>query len=588
MRLISIKIHNMMAHPEFFHEFLQPITIFAGPNEAGKTTIRDAIAVAWAGNTRGIAKNMRSKLARGPEGFEVIAATNVNGGEMDFRSNVTSDSPSPGDRAKWLGSKDLVYHLTDYRAWETVGRDKRHKLLNSILPQEAWRGTALPSDLEEIRTRKGIHATLTAANEQRRGMNRMLADFKGQVPPDPKISIDGMGVVDIRTHSQETVGRNLVDLTKKAQRITKTMMKAVVLTEEGDKKETELQKIVDKIPALEKAKNEAIDRRMPLNDAATKAGETLNKVSAKRDAAYAADQRAKLTMKSSEKSKCGTCFQEINEEYRGKIAKAAKVTAKAYKDLTTDYEAAKVDWDEANACAARAKRDEIESGVLLRDAKQSEKELEDWRKQIQDAKDAGLDYEDANTELRLVHTSIDQFKAIESGIHQWEWQNEQHAKGEKNIARMRGNVAEMEKICGTIEDNVKTGSRDVLSICDKHIQSLGDAFGREFRLDADYMPGMDGIPFQLLCESNQYLALIAIQYAIARVSGFGFIFIDSLDRLVPSRNATLRKWLAETVVPAEVQVVSAIARDNPEERLLPPFHVVPLTGGINGPKAKLD
>lgn len=587
MRLKHLSIRNFIAQTEFDHEFVEPITIFAGPNAAGKSSIRDAISVAWSGTTRGIPKNARSSMSRSPEGFGIAASTLVDDRYMEFSSTMTGDNPAPGDRAKWLGGKDIVYHLTDHRAWELVGKDKRHKLLNSIVPQEDWRGTALPSDLEQVRTDRGIHACMTAATQQRRGMAKQMADYGQPEAPNPIATIEGQEKpVDLRVLKLDPILDELGKIDPAIRRITGQLTKAVILTETGAEKEKELSELAAKIPNLEEAKEHCVKRRVPLNRAATTAGSArgiaTNAYNESHVKLEIAGQACLLS------GVCGTCHQDISPEYADKIKEDHAVCENNHKEAWVELEKVRAEWNEANACAERAKQDELEIGVMLKEAKRANKELETYRERIQEAKAEGLDYSKLELDLTALQSRREFLHRASNAIENYSWQTEQHEKSKVSYKRMLSNMKTMEEICASIEENVKYGSRDVMAVCEKHIKTLGDYYGTEIKLGADYMPGMDGIPFQLLCESDQYLGLVAIQYALALVSGIKFVFIDSLDRLTAERIKLLRRWMQIEVVGSGVQVVAAVARDEAKPVHQSPFQVVPLTHGSGATSSKLD
>jgi hypothetical protein len=242
-------------------------------------------------------------------------------------------------------------------------------------------------------------------------------------------------------------------------------------------------------------------------------------------------------------------------------------------------------WEEANASATRARQDELDAGVLLKQATRANAELDAYRVQIEEAKRDGLDYSRLEVDLNTAQTQRDGLIKIDAALTAYEWAVQQYGKNLKSVERMQRNLAVMEEVCGAIETNVKYGSRDVMAVLDAHIRSLGDYFGAAIALADDYMPSMNGIPFQLLCESDQFLALVAVQYALALVSDMKFIFVDSLDRLTPERLKLLRSWMQLVVVDHGVQVVAAVARDEPTAVRKTPFHVVPLWGHSGEPRA---
>lgn len=587
MKLQKLEIRDFIAQREFSHEFIEPITLFVGPNGVGKSSVRDAIAVAWSGTTRGIPKNARASMARGPEGFEILAVTDIDGRSMDFRSNTTSDHPAPGDRAKWLGGKDLIYHLTDYRAWEIVGKDKRHKLLNSIVPQEEWRGTALPSDLEQVRTDRGIHACLTAATNQRRGMAKTLADYGEPEAPNPVVRFEGQAKpVDLRTQKLDPVLDELGKLKGSIRTVTVKLTKAVLLTEAGEEKEKELSELAAKVPALEEARQNATDRRVPLNRAATTAGSERSIATNAYNEAHVKLEAARAACLLS--GQCGTCYQEISPAYEDKIKAAHKHCEEEHEKTWKELERVREEWNEANACATRAKQDELDVGVMLKEAKRAQKELDEYRERIQAAKEEGLDYSKLELDLTTLQKRRDFLLEVEKALENYSWQVGQFEKSKTSYKRMLSNMKTMEGICASVEENVKYGSRDVMTVCEKHIKSLGDYYGTEIKLGADYMPGMDGIPFQLLCESDQYLGLVAVQYALALVSGVKFMFIDSLDRLTAERIKLLRRWMQLTVVESGVQIVGAVARDSAPAVHKTPFQIIPLVAENGVGSSKLD
>ena len=392
--------------------------------------------------------------------------------------------------------------------------------------------------------------------------------------PDPIVLVEGLGNINLHTRKLPDVQSEIMKLKKEAQRIATRMTKAVILTETGAEKEKELTGLAAKIPALEAAKSEATERRIPLNQAATTAG------SAKSEAenAYrtAGAKLATATDATGLAGMCGTCFQEISEEYREKITKAYDVCTREFAEAKSDWMDVQDTWNEANACASRAKQDELDAGVLLKEARNAEKELATYREQIEEAKAEGLDYSKLDVELGNVQSRRDGLIQVEAAMNNLVWQEENYEKTMANMTHMQNNMKSMEEICASIEENVKYGSKDVMAVCTKHIKSLGEYFGKEIKLADDYMPGMDGIPFQLLCESDQYLGLVAVQYALALVSGVKFVFIDSLDRLTSERIKLLRRWMQLTVVDSGVQIIAAVARDDAKAIRQSPFHVVPL------------
>lgn len=490
---------------------------------------------------------------------------------MAFKSTVTSDSPSPTERGKWLGGRDLIRHITDYKAWRETNSRNRHKLLNSILPANEWRGEALPADLEEIRRDRGINSALTAITERRRGAARMLKDFKQPDEPSNFIEHDGE-TIDLAQHQMGAVVDEIARLNKEVTRLTRASMRSVVLTEEGEERVKKLQEKAGKIPHYEEHQERALEARKPLNLAASDAAERLSTTKTEYDRARLRVQTANAATQIG--AKCGTCYQEISEEYRGKIERAAAAAQSQLEEAHEAHKQAQADYDEANASAVRARTDERDAGVLLRDARQAEKELNDYKEQIEKAKEDGLDYSKIDADLQSASRAKRRAKAIEAGLNDLDFKHQAFDDSMKQIGRMKANLDVMQKIEQCIESNIQSGSRDVMQIAARHVGSLGKYFGREIQLGDDFLPMMDRIPFQLLCESDQYLSLVAVQYALAVVSGMNFMFIDSLDRLTKDRLVTLRRWMQEEAVGAGVQIVAAVAREKPVALQKSPFHIV--------------
>lgn len=573
MKLHELQIDNLLAQKAMNLKFIEPITILAGPNGIGKTTVGDAVAIAWSGTTRGVAKKDRASFARSPEGFSVKAITEIDDKLMPFTSTITQDSPSPGDRAKWLADKDLVCCLTDFNAWYNMDSVKRGKLLNSLLPPTEWRGEVLPADLEMVRRERGLSAALRTATDNRRGAARMLKEF-GQ-PEAPSWEFQhGEELIQLEQHDHTVLSDTIAGLRQQIKKANGDLMRAVHATETGEKHEQELEDVANKAPELEKSRDAATASRKPLNKAATEAAERMSTTQRKYQAALAKRDIALAT--SELKGKCGTCYQEISEDYASNIKIALQKCEEALTDAEQNHKNAVSEYNDANACATRAKQDELDAGVLLREAKHAAKELAEYRKQVAEAKEEGLDYVAIEADINRWSASRKRLEAIMSALQNLRHQEEAHEDSKKRVNRMKRNLDAMKGWENTIQANLNNGSQDVLAICAKHLKSMGDAFGKSLTMSDDSLPKMNGIPFQLLCKSDQYLGLVAIQFALAVVSGVNFMFVDDLDRLTPDRNATLRNWMSGSVVLEGVQIVGAIARHEPKDFHVSPFQVIAL------------
>lgn len=573
MKLHELEIHNLLAQKELHLKFIEPITIFAGPNNTGKTTIGDAIAVAWSGTTRGVIKRDRASFARSPEGFSVKAITEIDEKLMPFTSTITQDSPSPGDREKWLASKDLVHCLTDYSAWNKMDGVKRGKLLNGLLPDHEWRGEVLPADLEMVRRERGLSAALRTVIENRRGAARMMKEC-GQ-PTEPEWSFEYKGEkIQLEQHDSTVLGDTIAGLSRTIKDANRNLMRAVHNTETGEEKVKELQELADLVPKHEKARDSATAARKPLNAAATNAAERMAEA---KNTYEKATGKARIAKDASElRGKCGTCYQEISEEYASKIMDALNTCVGESNEAHSKQEDAIAQYNEVNASATRAKQDELDAGALLKDARRAAKELEEYQKQVAEAKEEGLDYVAIETEINRWSQDRKRLEAILSALQNLRHQENAYEDSKKAYKRMKRNIDDLKKWEDTIQANLQGGSQDVLAICAKHIKSLGDAFGVRMEMADDSLPKIDGIPFQLLCKSNQYLGLVAIQFALAVVSGVNFMFVDDLDRLTADRGSVLYGWFQSTVIAEGVQVVGAIARHEPKAWQKTPFQIVAL------------
>jgi hypothetical protein len=194
---LKLKITDFLALPHLELDLQAPINLFAGPNEAGKSSLRDAILWCLTGSCRGLKTHQEQAylIREGGKAAEVIL-TLPDGRTITRRktpkSPPTVDGELPGDQT-------LITALSDPLAFLSWPEKERREMLfrlipglnptigqvterlQSVMPPESQDVEAVKS-LATLAACQGFKAAETEAVTRRREAKRVLAELKTDEP----------------------------------------------------------------------------------------------------------------------------------------------------------------------------------------------------------------------------------------------------------------------------------------------------------------------------------------------------------------------------------------------------------------------
>jgi hypothetical protein len=236
----ALSIKNFMAIEDLEIDLSKaPLQIFAGQNEAGKSSVRDAILWLWTGVARGLkTHNEQSSLIREGTKFTEVSALLADGRGFTRRKTAKTAATVMGDIPDIGLSPALLFDPYTFLSWPDADRrELLFKIIPGLSPTEQnvfvrlcrWPAVEViqmddentqPLETSPLGIIKSIarmastHGFPGAEKEcvaKRREAKRVRDEYKGATEPEKTLTIDGQ-TFDIPTLNVQAIEATLKDL----------------------------------------------------------------------------------------------------------------------------------------------------------------------------------------------------------------------------------------------------------------------------------------------------------------------------------------------------------------------------------------
>jgi DNA repair exonuclease SbcCD ATPase subunit len=583
MKLYTLKMTDFLAHARFSHEFDTPITIFAGPNESGKSSVTGAIEVALTGKTRGLIKNQAAMLSRGMAPFSVEAVWKYDGKSDKSKASPNKVTPTAKTWQSRIGvDEETMFCATRWDHYASLDVKKREKLLANVVGGQAWTGPALPGEIETARQKGGLQAALRKATEVRRNRANVLAEIKPH-PPTTRVVVRGSQgnevEVEVSGLKQSQVNADLVQAESNRRSKQGLVIKAAGASDEARIRLAELKEAAATRPKLEGDLKEA---QASLEKATKDANESAAVFQMRSEKLSKIDVELSMLKKAlsifdDEVAECPTCLQPLVDGGRQAIEKNIVALNGAHSAERTLCDAARDEADKHRRAYThwQGKVNDGRDNVRMLD--QQKGELERMEKAVAEAGD--MDLSAAQAELDAAHeahsiarTRVNALEVYGQALSTYE-DNQRRQKAVKESHDL------FQKFELMIQEVIANKSDDGIGLLQRNMKSFGAFWGVEVGMASDMLPTWGGVPYTLLSRSGKYMASLAVQFALARISGFNFIIVDDVDILTKDRRMKLvgpKGFYAQ--FKDDLQVVACCAVDNPKDAKIESVRMVAIGG----------
>jgi len=139
MRVNQLKLHDFRCFHDLELAFDRPVNFIFGPNASGKSTIAEAMEMAFTGRCNGFHPGWRERAAlsrQGSEGYRIDLTTQSRGyaGRIVHRPDPKDCAPRPEDMAHRLGvNPEVLTALFDTGHWFSLHSDDKKRLVFDLL-----------------------------------------------------------------------------------------------------------------------------------------------------------------------------------------------------------------------------------------------------------------------------------------------------------------------------------------------------------------------------------------------------------------------------------------------------------------------
>jgi hypothetical protein len=572
--LKGFKITNFMGIAEAEVDLTAPLNIFCGTNEAGKSSIRDAILWAFCGNARDL-KTHASQQSLIREGAKVAEVTVylTDGHAFTRRKTQKTAATVMGDIPDIGLSPTILFDPYTFLSWpEDQRRELLFKVIPGLHPTEQnvfdrlirWPVVeAIQMDdentqpletsplgiIKSIARMAASHGFPGAEKEcvtKRREAKRVRDEYKGAMEPEKTLTIDGQEF-DIPTLNLPAIEATLKDLQaqkddllrqkgageSRAKRLATVQGQLEKIGTPAIPDTAEIGKLEDEIQATKKA-IEIIAREIGL---ATVKSQTFPTIC------------PAITL---EQVPCPKAGQKVGAEppalgVLGTLMQNRDGLAKKLRDLTAE---------QGNI------KSQAETYQVLMAKKAN---LEEELARLQTEPEAGADLD---TEIATRQRRIDRGQAFQAAVASY---NIHLAQYQDTLAKLA--AAEQEVIIydalqkALAPDGIPSQMiAEALDGINELLEEAASYFfpGRYLHLTGDLGIVLQNSPYVTLSKSAKYRVGIAFQYALARLTGARILLLDEADILDDDRQGDLIKFLLAKVADFDQIMVFMTCTEPPD------------------------
>jgi len=565
MQIKSLSINNLRSHRSTSMNGLQRINMILGQNFAGKSTILDALCYGFRGVCRGIDE--------GGRGGDGLVSTDINGRSLaksfsvvieTDNGTITRNGPGDGPRSNVQKIVDGIFakassRMVDPRILVESTRfldmppaEQKaviQQLTGAEVPREAVQ-EALGDDFPHIEPL--WPEDLTAApvstldsiekyvREQRRLLKREVEFLK---PPDMSGYVE-----DLRKMTADQAESLAERIKAKLDSLKAEYQKDAGGLEREIDRLGELNSDVEALKMRAKSAPKAVDTKADINDSEKAIGKLNEELLALPMPGDVGDARARLAALQKDTSKCYVCRRALDKAKRTKLVKAL------------ENEIGSEGTGDRNSQQIKTEIEAIQTYILECQTRQSQ-----YDSAVENRAEAKKQLDTAVTRQKAQQALVDSMKSEAPVSNELP---DRIAKGDQKLIDVRTYVqARRLYERQTKELEAATAKRDAFErLCTalgpkgnvraEMIQSGGTDFAATVSQIAGPMNldfAIEPEPFRLLSRgrdvsllsTSQRLRLgFAIQVAVSRITGLGFVCVDNVDWLDTSGRSALSKAMA--------------------------------------------
>jgi hypothetical protein len=556
----SVSIKNFMQIPDLELEFTAPLTFIAGANEAGKSSIRDAVLWGFTGQARGL-KTHADQAAFIREGAKAaeVSIYLIDGHAFTRRKTAKTAAAILGDIPDTGLNPALLF---DPHTFLLYTEDQRRELLFKVIPglnptadgvygrlcrwpaietldiQNAVEGHGPDSqelgltakiilNTAKMAASHGFPASEKEAVIKRREAKRVREAYKEVEEPEKTITIDGKEY-DIPTLNLQAIEATLKDLQKEKDDLLRQKGAEEARAKRIAKVQSQLEQTTvpdaphpDEIPILQ-GRLQAMEGALEVN------AQEIAQAAVKNQTFPAICSAINL-----EQITCPKAGQTVG----------AEPAAPGVLEALTQ-----------NRQGLIKKRDEINTALLVahqrvescRTAAEKKKNLEEELARLQTEPEGGADLD---AEITKRQQRIARGDAFKLAAYQYDLALGRYKDNQTKLAAAELEVLIYDALAKALApDGIP--SQMIAEALDGINSLLEEAAaflfaGRYLHLTGDLGIVLQDSPYQTLSKSAKYRVGVAFQYALARLTGARILLIDEADILDRSHQEALSDFLVK-------------------------------------------
>ena len=566
--LKHLSVTNFMALEKLELEFTAPIQIFAGQNEAGKSSIRDSILWLFTGTARGL-KTHSDQAALIKEGskFTEVSALLADGRGFTRRKTAKTAAQVMGDIPEIGLAPALLFDPYTFLAMEEgARRELLFKVIPNLSPTEQnvfdrisrWPaveetvagGTEPLAIIKSIAKMAASHGFPGAEKEcvaKRREAKRVRDEYKGATEPEKILAIDG-DEYDIPTLNLPAIEATLKDLQKEKDDFLRQKGAGEARVLRLATVQAKLEKIG--IPAV--PDTTAIGK---LEDdiQATKKAMEVNAQEIKKATVKSQTFPATCPAITLEKVSCPKAGQKVGAEptVPGVLEALNQNLNGLVKKLETSM----------------AEQGNLKSQVETYQALVGKKEAleEELTRLSAESEAVGTDYD---TEIATRQRRIDRGVAFDRAVHDYNLALDRYQDTITRLAAAEQEVIIYDALQKALApDGIPSQMiAEALDGINELLEEAASYFfpGRYLHLTGELGIVLQNSPYITLSKSAKYRVGIAFQYALARLTGARILLIDEADILDDDRQDDLIKFLLAKVADFDQIMVFMTCTEPPD------------------------
>lgn len=584
MRVKQVILRDFLNHESTSIDLSKAtIHVFVGKNDAGKSSIRDAIAWALTGQCRGLRmqRDQSALIRHGASKAEVVLV--VDDIEILRRKSFSTLTwqvkkreqifKKPSDA---LGiSDEILKLLMDASAFFMLDAQKQKEMLSKLLKLEITRedllkslkNCGIPDDIAQKFTDIALSAGFNHAQQEaiteRRAIKKTLQNLSSYfVAPVESVEINGRQYRLAELSKRDVVnGLNMLKAEKEKLIEEKGKLEAMMdsdFKEKLKKRLESLQKqkaLFETLQPVEKIKERLEDIRNQLHEKASQKQDIMAKLSSLRA------EMARITATADTTPDTCPVFLNLGVEKTcplgDELAKLQeKLIAKA-DELNAQIQELSLRAEKIDSELESLRRIEAELDVKIKAAEEKDKNLKDIDAKIAEATRQLAEVtqksgSDAKTQIKQINQKITELnRRIGTGekllraIEAFESAFKRHSDALAQKETLETQIEIYDRLATLFSPDglIKDFIGSALKPLNERLEKTGNLFRTEIHFDPDLNMFVNNMSYNLLSESSRFRAGILIQEAIAYLSGARFFIIDRADILDPDNRALLLSLL---------------------------------------------